>query len=300
MEQEKLIERVSLLNKKIKKINMERVVIESKRELLVETLNKQVAEYRKKTGVDLAGKSVKEIYSKATTEYNKLYEEINAEYETQRKVVDCIECGDINEAKRLLGMDVDAESEAEEETESVEEAVDELEVGDDFELEVDDSDEEESEDLEDYEEETLEEEDSEEDEVDDAAEAVEAEDGFADLEIEEIDLDDLSVEPEEVEEESKKVKKTKKGMDNPFDKTDDIFDFVEKAEEKKAGAKKVDEKKTEEKKAGDTDKVKAEKKAKAESKKVEEGVESLADFFEDDDEILDFANGIDGLSLDFN
>ena len=64
---------------------MERVVIESKRELLVETLNKQVAEYKKKTGVDLAGKSVKEIYSKATTEYNKLYEEINAEYETQRK-----------------------------------------------------------------------------------------------------------------------------------------------------------------------------------------------------------------------
>ena len=278
---------------------MERVVIESKRELLVETLNKQVAEYKKKTGVDLAGKSVKEIYSKATAEYNKLYEEINAEYETQRKVVDCIESGDIDEAKRLLGMDVEEEAEAEEETESVEEAVEELEVGDDFELEVDDFDEEESEDLEDYEEETLEEED--EDGADDAAEAVEAEDGFADLEIEEIDLDDLSVEPEEVEveEEPKKAKKTKKGMDNPFDKTDDIFDFVEKAE-KKAGAKKVDEKKTEEKKAEDTDNVKAEKKAKAEPKKVEEGVESLADFFEDDDEILDFADGIDGLSLDFN
>lgn len=266
---------------------MERVVIESKRELLVETLNKQVAEYKKKTGVDLAGKSVKEIYSKATAEYNKLYEEINAEYETQRKVVDCIESGDIDEAKRLLGMDVDVESEDEEETESVEEVVEELEVGDDFELEVEDSEEEDSD-----EEEMVEE---------DEDEAVEAEDGFADLEIEEIDLDDLSVEPEEVEvtEEPKKVKKTKKGMDNPFDKTDDIFDFVEKAE-KKAGAKKVDEKKTEEKKVGDTDKVKAEKKAKAEPKKVEEGVESLADFFEDDDEILDFADGIDGLSLDFN
>lgn len=252
---------------------MERVVIESKRELLVETLNKQVAEYKKKTGVDLAGKSVKEIYSKATTEYNKLYEEINAEYETQRKVVDCIECGDIDEAKRLLGMDVDAESEAKEETELVEEAVKELEVGDGFELEVEDSEEEA------FEEEDSEEED--EDEADDAAEAVEAEDGFADLEIEEIDLDDLSVEPEEVEEESKKVKKTKKGMDNPFDKTDDIFDFVEKAEEKKAEKK-------------------IEKKAKAEPKKAEEGVEGLADFFEDDDEILDFADGIDGLSLDFN
>lgn len=274
---------------------MERVVIESKRELLVETLNKQVAEYKKKTGINLAGKSVKEIYSKATTEYNKLYEEINAEYETQKKVVDCIECGDIDEAKRLLGMDVDAESEAEEETESVEEVVEELEVGDDFEFEVDDSEEEDSEDLEDYEEETLEEEDSEEEDED------EEDSGFADLEIEEIDLDDLSVEPEEVEvkEEPKKAKKTKKGMDNPFDKTDDIFDFVEKAE-KKAGAKNVDEKKTKEKKAGDTDKVKAEKKSKAEPKKVEEGVESLADFFEDDDEILDFADGIDGLSLDFN
>lgn len=270
---------------------MERVVIESKRELLVETLNKQVAEYKNKTGVDLAGKSVKEIYSKATTEYNKLYEEINAEYETQRKVVDCIECGDIDEAKRLLGMDVEAEAEDSAETDLVEEAVEELEVGDDFELEVEDS--EESEDLEDYEEETLEEEDSEEEDEDDTAKA---EDGFADLEIEEIDLDDLSVEPEEVEvkEDPKKAKKTKKGMDNPFDKTDDIFDFVEKAE-KKAGAKNVDEKKVE-----DTDKVKAEKKAKAEPKKVEEGVESLADFFEDDDEILDFADGIDGLSLDFN
>lgn len=282
---------------------MERVVIESKRELLVETLNKQVAEYKKKTGINLAGKSVKEIYSKATAEYNKLYEEINAEYETQRKVVDCIESGDIDEAKRLLGMDVDVESEAEEETESVEEAIEGLKVGDDFELEVEDSEEEESEDLEDYEEETLEEEDSEEEdsEEEDEDEAAEVEDGFADLEIEEIDLDDLSVEPEEVEvkEEPKKAKKTKKGMDNPFDKTDDIFDFVEKAE-KKAGAKKVDEKKTEEKKAGDTDKVKAEKKSKAEPKKVEEGVESLADFFEDDDEILDFADGIDGLSLDFN
>lgn len=269
---------------------MERVVIESKRELLVETLNKQVAEYKKKTGVDLAGKSVKEIYSKATTEYSKLYEEINAEYETQRKVVDCIESGDIDGAKRLLGMDV--ETEAEEETESVEEVVEELEVGDDFELEVDDSDEEESEDLEDYEEETLEEED--EDEADDAAEAVEAEDGFADLEIEEIDLDDLSVEPDEVKEEPKKVNRAKQGMDNPFDKTDDIFDFVEKAE-KKAGAKKVDEKKVEEKKVKEKAKT-----AKAEPKKVEEGVESLADFFEDDDEILDFADGIDGLSLDFN
>ena len=258
---------------------MERVVIESKRELLVETLNKQVAEYKKKTGVDLAGKSVKEIYSKATAEYNKLYEEINAEYETQRKVVDCIECGDIDEAKRLLGMDV--ETEAEEETESVEEAVEELEVGDDFELEVDDSDEEESE------EEILEEEDG-----DEADEGVEVEDGFADLEIEEIDLDDLGEEPEavEVKEEPKKAKKTKKGMDNPFNKTDDIFDFVEKAEEKKAGEK-AKEKKVE-KKAGTKDK--------AEPKKVEEGVESLADFFEDDDEILDFADGIDGLSLDFN
>ena len=259
---------------------MERVVIESKRELLVETLNKQVAEYKKKTGVDLAGKSVKEIYSKATTEYNKLYEEINAEYETQRKVVDCIECGDIDEAKRLLGMVVEesTETDAEVGADSVEEAVEELEVGDDFELEVEDSEEEDSD-----EEEMVEE---------DEDEAVEAEDGFADLEIEEIDLDDLSVEPEEVEvkeepeevevkEEPKKAKKTKKGMDNPFDKTDDIFDFVEKAEEKKA------EKKTE-------------KKAKAEPKKVEEGVEGLADFFEDDDEILDFADGIDGLSLDFN
>lgn len=262
---------------------MERVVIESKRELLVETLNKQVAEYKKKTGINLAGKSVKEIYSKATTEYNKLYEEINAEYETQRKVVDCIESGDIDEAKRLLGMDVDAESEAEEETASVEEAIEELEVGDDFELEVEDSKEEESEDLEDYVEETLEEED--EDEADDAAEA---EGGFADLDIEEIDLDDIGGEPEE---EPKKAKKTKKGMDNPFDKTDDIFDLVEKAEEKKA--EKKAEKKVGEKKVKET-------KAKAEPKKVEEGVESLADFFEDDDEILDFADGIDGLSLDFN
>lgn len=261
---------------------MERVVIESKRELLVETLNKQVAEYKKKTGVDLAGKSVKEIYSKATAEYNKLYEEINAEYETQKKVVDCIESGDIDEAKRLLGMDV--ETEAEEETKSVEEAVDELEVGDDFKLEVDDSEE----DGEDSDEEDSKEDDSEEEEADEvaeAAEAVEAENGFADFEIEEIDLDDLGGEPEELEE-PKKAKKTKKGMDNPFDKTDDIFDFVEKAE------KKTDEKKTEEKKA--------EKKAKAEPKKVEDGVESLADFFEDDDEILDFADGIDGLSLDFN
>jgi hypothetical protein len=290
MEQEKLIERVSLLNKKIKKINMERVVIESKRELLVETLNKQVAEYKKKTGVDLAGKSVKEIYSKATTEYNKLYEEINAEYETQRKVVDCIECGDIDEAKRLLGMDVDAESEVEKETESVEEAVEELEVGDDFELEVEDSEEEDFED-EDSEEEVLEGEGSEEedeDEADEEVEVAEAEDGFADLEIEEIDLDDLGGEPEE---EPEKAKKTKKGMNNPFDKTDDIFDLVEKAEEKKV------EKKAEKKVGGEKAK---ETKAKAEPKKVEEGVESLADFFEDDDEILDFADGIDGLSLDFN
>lgn len=254
---------------------MERVVIESKRELLVETLNKQVAEYKEKTGVDLAGKSVKEIYSKATTEYNKLYEEINAEYETQRKVVDCIECGDIDGAKRLLGMDVDVEEEefADAEAESVEEDVDELEVGDDFELEIEDS-----------EEEDFDEEDSEEEDGDEADDGVEVEDGFADLEIEEIDLDDLGEEPEE---EPKKVKKTKKGMDNPFDKTDDIFDLVEKAEEKKA------EKKVGEKKAKET-------KAKAEPKKVEEGVESLADFFEDDDEILDFADGIDGLSLDFN
>ena len=257
---------------------MERVVIESKRELLVETLNKQVAEYKKKTGVDLAGKSVKEIYSKATTEYNKLYEEINAEYETQRKVVDCIESGDIDEAKRLLGMDVEAEVEDSTETDLVEEDVEKLEVGDDFELEVEDEKEEESAETD---------REVEEDSVNETTEEDEAEEdsGFADLEIEEIDLDDLSVETEEVEEEPKKEKKTKKGMNNPFDKTDDIFDLVEKAEEKKA------EKKTE-KKAGT--------KAKAEPKKVEEGVESLADFFEDDDEILDFADGIDGLSLDFN
>lgn len=262
---------------------MERVVIESKRELLVETLNKQVAEYKKKTGVDLAGKSVKEVYSKATAEYNKLYEEINAEYETQRKVVDCIESGDIDEAKRLLGMDVADSTEVE--ADSVEEAVDELKVGDDFELEVEDSEEE------DFEDEEMVEED--EDDADDAAEVDEAEDaddGFADLEIEEIDLDDIGVETEEAKEDPKKGKKTKKGMDNPFDKTDDIFDLVEKAEEKKA-EKKAGEKKTE-KEAGT--------KAKAEPKKVEEGVESLADFFEDDDEILDFADGIDGLSLDFN
>ena len=271
---------------------MERVVIESKRELLVETLNKQVAEYKKKTGVDLAGKSVKEIYSKATTEYNKLYEEINAEYETQRKVVDCIESGDINEAKRLLGMDVEVEEENSAEPDSVEEVVEELEeleVGDDFELEVEDEEEEEEDSAEtDEDVETTEEDDGEEDS------------GFADLEIEEINLNDLSVEPDETEEvkvkeEPKKAKKVKQGMDNPFDKTEDIFDLVEKAGEGKA-EKKVGEKKAKEKEAG----AGAKAKAKAEQKKVEEGVESLADFFEDDDEILDFADGIDGLSLDFN
>lgn len=106
-------EKVKALNKKIEELNAKSTKAKAKVEVLEGNLNKSLDDYQAIYGVSLRGKSMAETISNIKAELDAVGNEAEKEFELRNAVVDAIERGDIEEANRLLGVDV-AESEDEE------------------------------------------------------------------------------------------------------------------------------------------------------------------------------------------
>ena len=112
---------VKELNERIENIRTQRTKADTKREMLLSTLKKQLEEYEKLYGVRLGGKSFKSIVSAVGTEKEKVENSIREEYELKLKVVEAIESGDIDMANSLLGITSNTDDEEDAEEEVIEE-----------------------------------------------------------------------------------------------------------------------------------------------------------------------------------
>ena len=99
-----LLERAKEVNEKIKDLNIKREKAKAQKDLLRDSLMKNLEIYKKKYGVDLLGGSFEECEDLIKKEY----ESVNAEYERQvsfaERVVSLIEDGKIEEAQKVLGV----------------------------------------------------------------------------------------------------------------------------------------------------------------------------------------------------
>lgn len=120
---------VQSLNDRIEKINNQRVKAETQHEMLTTRLETELGSYKDQFGVDLAGKSFTETRKKINAEIKKVTSEVESEYELKEKVVSAIEAGDIEEAYKLLGLEVKNE---EHEEDLAEEPVAEPIIEEDF------------------------------------------------------------------------------------------------------------------------------------------------------------------------
>lgn len=106
------------LNARIEKIHTEQTKVETQKSLLQKQLQAELAEYKKQFGVDLTGKTFKEIQKKVLSEEKKVSEEVQKEYELKEKVVAAIEAKDYDLAYSLLGIKLEAEEEEPEQEEN--------------------------------------------------------------------------------------------------------------------------------------------------------------------------------------
>lgn len=120
------VESIKALNKRIESINTTRTRTETKIDMLKKDLAEKLADYKKKYGVDLEGKSFKETVKLINNEAKSTADAVQKEYELKEQVVECIESGDIKKASELLGIKTEEEPEVEE----VEEAEESTEVVD--------------------------------------------------------------------------------------------------------------------------------------------------------------------------
>lgn len=127
-------EQVKNLNKKIEQLNAQGTKAKGKLEVLEGNLQQAIQDYSSLYGVNLSGKTMKATAANIQKELKSVESAVQAEFELREKVVAAIERGDIDEANRLLGVEVveEVEEEPEEVYEPAEEAVDEEDEGVDF------------------------------------------------------------------------------------------------------------------------------------------------------------------------
>lgn len=108
---------VEQLNERIEKLNTTRTKTETRKEVLMQNLEKLLSSYAEEYGIDLRGKKFSETYKKIQAEAQKVSADIQEEYTLKEKVVSAIESGDIDEANELLGIseEEDGEQEVQEE-----------------------------------------------------------------------------------------------------------------------------------------------------------------------------------------
>lgn len=114
------VESIKALNKRIESINITRTRTETKIDMLKKDLAEKLADYKKKYGVDLEGKSFKETVKLINSEAKSTADAVQKEYELKEQVVECIESGDIKKASELLGVKTEEEPEVEESKEPTE------------------------------------------------------------------------------------------------------------------------------------------------------------------------------------
>lgn len=110
------VNEVERLNEKIEGLNTTRTKTETRKEMLTQSLEKELKEYADLYGVNLQGNKFSQTYRNIQEEAKKVSEQIKEEYELKLKVVSAIESGDIDEANKLLGIE-DKSEEVEEEVE---------------------------------------------------------------------------------------------------------------------------------------------------------------------------------------
>ena len=106
---------VEQLNDRIEKLNTDRTKTETRKEVLMQNLDKLLDSYAKDYGIDLRGQKFSETYKKIQAEAQKVSADIQEEYSLKEKVVSAIEIGDIDEANKLLGISQEEDEEPEEE-----------------------------------------------------------------------------------------------------------------------------------------------------------------------------------------
>lgn len=102
-------EQVAKLNKRISDLNAEGTKVRARLEVLEGNLQQALADYERTYGVTLSGKSAKETARLIEAELKSVSKEVQEEYDLRMRVVDAIERGDIDEANRLLGVEVPEE-----------------------------------------------------------------------------------------------------------------------------------------------------------------------------------------------
>lgn len=106
---------VEQLNDRIEKLNTDRTKTETRKEVLMQNLDKLLDSYAKDYGIDLRGQKFSETYKKIQAEAQKVSADIQKEYSLKERVVSAIESGDIDEANELLGIPQEEDEELEEE-----------------------------------------------------------------------------------------------------------------------------------------------------------------------------------------
>lgn len=106
-----MLDKITSLNEKIDSLMQKKVKLDAKREMLTEKLNEGLSEYLKTYGVELKGNTFNETVENINKEVNEVESKVTEEYELAKKVVSCIEEGNISEANKLLGIEDSAEGE---------------------------------------------------------------------------------------------------------------------------------------------------------------------------------------------
>ena len=106
---------VEQLNDRIEKLNTDRTKTETRKEVLMQNLDKLLDSYAKDYSIDLRGQKFSETYKKIQAEAQKVSADIQKEYSLKERVVSAIESGDIDEANELLGIPQEEDEESEEE-----------------------------------------------------------------------------------------------------------------------------------------------------------------------------------------
>lgn len=121
---------VKALNAKIERLNTARTKAETQKELLGDSLERELKSYQEKYGKVLKGKTFVETVSLINKELESVSKSVTEEYELKSKIVEAVENQDYEQAYKLLGVepsentheeskkDVVAESEQEQEVQS--------------------------------------------------------------------------------------------------------------------------------------------------------------------------------------
>lgn len=113
------------LNNQIEELNKKSSKAEAQREMMNKNLMQVLAKYEEKYGVSLNGSTLAEIRKNIKKEYEAIEKQVSKEASLAEKVIGCINSGDIEGAKSLLGYEEEKEEVVEVEEEVAEEVAEE-------------------------------------------------------------------------------------------------------------------------------------------------------------------------------